>query len=144
MPRVEVATELDTITCYRTDCGILFAVPVLWLYGKQRDHTDFMCPNGHSQAFLGESKEEKLRKELKAANATVEMFRGSNARLNSRVDVLKRQVSAQRGVATKLRKKLAAGQCPFCDHSFPDVAQHVEAEHPAELAAANAEDESDA
>lgn len=132
MPRVEVATELDTVTCYRTDCGILFAVPALWLDNKRRDHSDFTCPNGHHQAFLSKSQEEKLRDELKRTKESVEYYRNRNQRLEDDKTRLKHQVRAHKGVATRLKNKAIAGICAFCAHEFPNVAEHVKAEHPGE------------
>lgn len=132
MPRVEVATELDTITCYKTDCGILFAVPVLWLNNKRRDHSSFTCPNGHSQGFFGKSKEEQLKEELAKTKKTLDYFREDNHRLNDDKRRLKRQAAAQKGVATRLRNKAIAGICGFCEHEFANVAEHVKQEHPGE------------
>lgn len=132
MPRVDVVTELDTITCYRTDCGILFAVPTLWMENKRSDHSDFTCPNGHHQAFLTKSKEEELRDELARTKRSVEYYRESNQRLEDRATKLKHQVRAQKGVATRLRNKAIAGICAFCEHEFPNVAEHVQLAHPGE------------
>lgn len=132
MPRVEVATELDTVTCYRTDCGILFAVPSLWLENKKRNHTDFTCPNSHSQAFLAKTKEEQLRDELAKTRESVEFYQKSTRRLEDDKTKLKHQVRAQKGVATRLRNKAIAGICGFCSCEFPNVAEHVRTEHPGE------------
>src|SRR4051812_3197099 len=132
MPKIEVATELETLTCYRTDCGILFAVPALWLQNKRRDHSDFTCPNSHSQAFLGQSREEQLQDQLKRARETAEFYQKSNRRLEDDKTRLKHQVRAQKGVATRLRNRAIAGICAFCSCEFPNVAEHVRAEHPGE------------
>lgn len=141
MPRIEVATELDTITCYKTDCGILFAVPSLWLANKRRDHSDFTCPNGHHQAFLQKTKEEQLKEELARTKRTVDYLRTDNHRLAEDKTKLKHQVRAQKGVATRLRNKAIAGECAFCHQRFPDVAEHVQAEHPGEAAEAEVADD---
>lgn len=132
MPRVEVTTALVTITCYRTDCGILFAVPEHWQATKLRDHEDFWCPNGHSQAYLGKSQEEKLRDELARVRKIAEMERKTSARLEEDKIRLKHQVRAQKGVATRLRNKAIAGICAFCEHEFANVAEHVKTAHPGE------------
>lgn len=132
MPRVEVAVELDTITCYKTDCGILFAVPELWLANKRRDHSDLWCPNGHSQAFLSKSKEDQLRDQLAAARKDLDAQRIYAQRLEDRTTRLRRSVAAQKGVATRLRNKAVAGICAFCEHEFPNVAEHVKSAHPEE------------
>jgi hypothetical protein len=142
MPRIAVATELDTITCYRTDCGILFGVPPLWMANKRRDHSDFTCPNGHPQAFIRKSKEEELKEELARTKRTVDYLRSDNHNLQEQKARLKRSVAAQKGVATRLRNKAIAGQCAFCHETFPNVAEHVQAEHPSEAAEVEEGDES--
>lgn len=134
MPRIEVVTELETISCYRGDCGILFAVPEHWLTTKRRDHSDLTCPNGHSQAFLKQSREELLKEELKRTQESRDYYQKRNLSLEERQDTLKRQVAAQKGVATRLRNKAIAGECGFCHVRFADVAQHVQAEHTGEAA----------
>lgn len=139
MPRVEVAIELQTITCYLGTCGITFAVPTLWHAAKVSDHTDFVCPNGHYQHFLAKTKEEQLREELQKARNALDYQRKRGDRLEDDKQHLKRQVSAQRGQVTKLKRKAAAGECAFCHQQFPDVASHVESEHPTEKAAAESE-----
>jgi hypothetical protein len=141
MPRVEVITELDTVTCYRTDCGLQFAVPVLWLENKRRDHSDFTCPNGHHQAFLGKTKEEQVRDELKRSQETAEYYRKRNLRLEDDKTHLKRSISAQRGQVPKLRNKAIRGECWFCHQQFADVAAHVQTEHPGETAEDDQADE---
>lgn len=132
MSTIEVTTQLDTITCYRTDCGILFAVPVHWKATKLRDHKDFWCPNGHPQAYLSKSNEEKLQEELKRTKATVDYLRSDNHRLADDKTRLKHQVRAHKGVATRLRNKAIAGICAFCSCEFPNVAEHVRTDHPGE------------
>lgn len=144
MPRVEVAIELDTITCYLATCAITFAVPQLWRDQKIRDHTGFYCPNGHNQAFTAKSREEQLRGELARVKKTVDYFREETHRLNDKAATLKRRVAAQKANVTKLKRKAIAGECAFCHHQFPDVAAHVEAEHQTEIAEVGAEEGDDA
>lgn len=139
MATIEVAIDLETITCYLGTCGITFAVPTHWLRTKRRDHSDFTCPNAHPQAFLQKSREEELRDQLAQARQMTDYQRERANHLEDRNTNLKNSNRALRGVATKLKKRIAAGTCPFCEHQFPDVASHVEAEHPAELAQATAE-----
>lgn len=58
---IEISTNLVTVTCCNTACGILYAVPERWNRVKRSDHTDFYCPNGHSQGYADQTEEEKLR-----------------------------------------------------------------------------------
>lgn len=141
MPRVEVAIELDTITCFQGTCAMTFAVPLNWRDQKIRDHSDFYCPNGHAQHFLKKSREEELKEELARTKATISYYRTRNTSLEERQTTLQRRVAAQKGVATRLRNKAIAGECAFCHERFANVADHVQAEHPSE--ASEPEGESD-
>jgi hypothetical protein len=134
---IDVSVNLVTETCCVPTCGILFAVPEDWQRARRRDHTNFYCPNGHHQAYLSKTKEEQLRDQLTAANKSLEYHQQRGDRLEDANANLKNSNRALRGVATKLKRKAATGECGFCHAQFADVAAHVEAEHPAELAAAN-------
>jgi hypothetical protein len=141
---IEVTATLITETCIAYECGVLFGVPADWKRQRQQDHKLFYCPNGHQQYYGAKTKEEQLRDQLAEANRSLDFHRQRGDRLEDRNGRLTRSNSALRGVATKLKRKAAAGECGFCHTRFADVAAHVEAEHPAELAAANAEDDDQA
>jgi len=132
---IDVFTQLETITCYRSDCGILFAVPALWQQSKRRDHSNFYCPNGHSQGYLAKSREEELAEKLAHMTASRDRHVKRADQLADDNMTLANQKRALKGVATKLRRKAASGTCAWCSHTFPDVAAHVAAEHPDEAAA---------
>lgn len=132
---LQLGVELEMLTCYLRTCGIQFAAPADWLDRRRRDHAEFHCPNGHAQSFQAKTKEELLREELQRTKRTVDYLRTDNQRLADQRATLKRSVAAQKGVATRLRNKAIAGECAFCHQRFPDVAEHVQAEHPGESAA---------
>ena len=51
-------------------CGILFAMTSDFEKARRKDKKDFSCPNGHKQHYLGETKEDRLQRQvsnLKAA-----------------------------------------------------------------------------
>ena len=48
-------------------CGIRFAIPTSFDINKRKDHKTFYCPDGHSMYYPSESKEDKLRNKLYAA-----------------------------------------------------------------------------
>lgn len=129
-----LGVELELLTCAQKGCGISFALPSHYVDSRRADHASWYCPNGHSQWFPGKSKEEQLKEELERVKKTVDYFRGRTDRLEDDKAHLKRQHAAQKGVATRLRKKAIAGECAFCHERFANVADHVQAEHPTEAA----------
>lgn len=135
----EIGVELELLTC--TECGLSYGVPSAWVDGRRSDHKTWYCPNGHQRYFPGKSREEELRDELAKVRETAEYHRKRGDRLEDDKAHLKRVASAQKGVATRLRNKAVAGICAFCACEFPNVAEHVKAEHPSEVLEADPEPE---
>lgn len=121
------STILETITCYR--CGVLFAMPDNLMRRYQETRDTFYCPNGHGQMFT-KSTAQKLEEQL----ATERRRRDSaDARAQAaldQADAAERSNRALRGVATKLRKRAAAGVCPCCQRTFQNVQRHMTGQHP--------------
>lgn len=135
----QIGVELELFTCDNDGCGISFAMPSRFVEGRRADHKTWYCPNGHPRHFPGKSREEELRDELNRMRRIAEMERKTAARLHEDKQRLRRQVSAHKGVATRLKNKAIAGVCAFCAHEFPNVAEHVKAEHPDESLAEDPE-----
>lgn len=105
------------------ECDIVFAVPQKWLDDRKADHQVWHCPNGHKRVFAAESETERLQRQL-------EWERGRSARLYAAYETAGRRAAAHKGQLTKLRRKIAKGQCPCCRQTFRDLAKHMTSEHP--------------
>lgn len=118
------AYQFDTqqwTTCCR--CGVEFASPVI--SERRADGNFFYCPNGHSQHFT-ETEATTLRKQLERTQRDLEWAR-------SQRETTEKRLSAQRGLTTKAKNKLArvhAGVCPECNRSFSQLAEHMKQKHP--------------
>jgi hypothetical protein len=73
MTAISYEVELDSVVC--CVCGVCFAFPADVVRKRRRDHKDFWCPNGHSLSFLGESDEERLKKQLRKAEEEAFLLR---------------------------------------------------------------------
>ena len=121
-------TNLVTEECYR--CGVLFAMPES-LRNSALKHSQkspgetisFYCPNGHSQSYVGENTEQKLRRQLNEE-------RERRARVAAQRDQAEASARAYKGAATKARKRAGAGVCPCCNRTFKQLARHMESKHP--------------
>ena len=90
----------------------------------------FCCPWGHSAVFpLGESETDKLARELKAANATVERELRWREESTATARTLEKRQSAQRGVTTRLKNRVANGVCPCCNRTFVNLQRHMSTKH---------------
>ncbi len=123
-----------------TICDIPFAVPQdFWRRGEESGGAVW-CPNGHKMTF-GESRNERLARDLERAER----------RAKERLDLLaaereahahtERRLRSTKAVVTKTKKRIAAGACPCCHERFPDLAEHMTAEHPGYGPAVGGEDD---
>lgn len=91
----------------------------------------FFCAYGHSQYFcIGESELEKMRRERdrlaqRCAERDDEIRRQRELREGT-----ERQLSATRGVVTRIRNRVGKGVCPCCNRTFSNLARHMIGEHP--------------
>lgn len=113
--------ELTMINC--ANCGITFGVPRRFESDRRTDHKSFFCPSGHSNYYPGKSDEERLRER-------VEQLERARDNALARANEAQLEIRARKGVATKLRKKLAHGECPCCRKTFKTLAKHMAAKHP--------------
>lgn len=140
---IEMTTTLVPITCHVSTCGILFAVPERFNQSKRSDHSTFYCPNGHGAVYAGKTEEQKLRDQLAQTKRWLEQEETRAARLEDDNMTLAKSRSALRGVVTRMKNKAAAGRCQWCEHEFPDVAQHVAEAHPGVVTEATDDDEAE-
>jgi hypothetical protein len=123
-----VALDLSPISC--CTCGMTFGAPAAWEQARRAKHDGFFCPNGHPLVFNAKSDAEKLRDQLAAEKHRREQAEARVEDVRQQRDAAERQVSARKGVATRLKRKIAAGRCPCCSHEFKDLKRHMKVEHP--------------
>jgi hypothetical protein len=111
---------LEVHTC--GECGVMWAMPVEMIAARRRDGKSFYCPNGHCRCFR-ETEADRLRRSL-------EHERSRSGRIAAARDQAQASLRAQKGVTTKLRKRIAAGICPCCKRSFRDLGRHMAGQHP--------------
>lgn len=117
---IQTAVHFVAIDCYK--CGVSFAVDKQLQANWRANKTQFFCPNGHPQSYT-ESEADRLRKQLETAQQETERQR------QLRIDAERRTI-AQRGVVTKLKKRVNCGVCPHCQRTFSQMARHIASKHP--------------
>lgn len=113
----------NSVTEVCCECGGVFAIPQTLYKKLYRDHSWFYCPMGHVQHYTGKSEELKLREKLRSMELDRDGWRRQEEKRT-------RQLSAARGVNTKLRKRVSAGVCPCCKRSFQNLKSHMAKKHP--------------
>lgn len=117
--------QLVTTTCW---CGMRHAMPSELRDFQLRKHAEgdsfyVYCPLGHTHAPAGESKSEKLERRLIKE-------RERSARIDAEREQAEASARAQKGHATRLRKRAKAGVCPCCKRTFKQLSRHMENKHP--------------
>lgn len=117
---------LVTTSCW---CGMHHAVPQELREKQERDHrdgrkqVDIYCPLGHSYIIAGEGEAARLERRLVQE-------RERSARIDAEREQAEAKARAQKGHATRLRKRAQAGVCPCCKRTFKQLARHMENKHP--------------
>jgi hypothetical protein len=107
-------------------CGISFAMPQDLMNALSRDHDRwFYCPQGHRQHYVGETDEQKLRRQLEYSRNDAQWYR-------DQLHASERSKAALKGHLTRARNKIANGVCPVgnCRRHFDNVQAHIASEHP--------------
>lgn len=107
-------------SCY--SCGVTFWMEGEYYNGRLADHRTFYCPNGHGQQFTGETEAARFKRLFKSAED-----RANRARHEA--DQAEASRRAWKGQATRLRRRVIAGHCPFCDTDVAQLAWHIEHKH---------------
>lgn len=122
--------DQDCITCF-----IRFMVPKGFTARRREDKATFYCPNGHQMSYT-QSEADRLRaamqKQQQATEAAkVEAERERKWRREGAEErkVLERRLSAQRGVTTRLKNRVANGVCPCCNRTFVNLQRHMQTKH---------------
>lgn len=118
---IRYTSTLVAMCC--ADCGLPWGVPYHFQERRREDHKTFYCPNGHSNWYPQENKEERLAKELDAAK------RDAQHQREQRV-IEERKNRALRGELTKTKKRIAGGVCPCCNRTFENLSRHMKGQHP--------------
>lgn len=124
--RFNADTTLVVVKCFT--CGVTYAIPASFDSSARKYHGDkngwwICCPFGHTWGYTGQTDVEAARLQRDAA-------RDDLAAERARHDQTKGSLRAQKGVTTKIRKRIAKGVCPCCNRTFADLARHMECKHP--------------
>jgi len=119
--------KLSVIHC--ANCGIAFGITTDFEERRRADHKDFMCPNGHSNFYNGESEEEKLRRENQRLTQNRAYLEDQIRNREQQAEYERNRAKAFKGHLTRTKKRVSAGVCPCCNRTFKDLARHMETKH---------------
>lgn len=129
----EKAGELVVERCW---CGIQHAVPRNLVEKQRREHeenrpqTAIYCPLGHTWVRSGPSKAKQLEQQVARERAWRDQAEARAREERERRARTERQLSAQRGVTTRIKNRVAKGVCPCCNRHFENLQRHMATQHP--------------
>jgi hypothetical protein len=95
-----------------------------------RGTVTFYCPYGHPQVFAkGETDLDKMRRERDRLAQQVAERDDEVRRQRELREGTERQLSATRGVVTRIKNRVGHGVCPCCNRTFENLARHMASKH---------------
>lgn len=132
METITFTGELTILSCW---CGIEHAVPTT-LRTYQLNERDagrsygIYCPLGHQHVPSGETRAQKLERELQFERNRLASARASHDQTRAALRDTEKRLSAQKGVTTRIKNRVKAGVCPCCNRTFANLAAHMKGQHP--------------
>jgi hypothetical protein len=114
--------------CFK--CGIQFAMPEDFKRALLRDKSNFYCPNGHEQHYLGETAEQKR---IKALEAELKGEKESREWAENQTRAARIARTKAENARKRLETRVACGVCPHCQRTVKQLAAHIRTKHPEQV-----------
>lgn len=123
-----VDVELATVNCC---CGGVYAITERVRAYHQEKGTCWTCPYCQcSWGFAGNGRVQQLEKELARAHQRIDQVKADADWQKKQRQATERQLSAQRGVTTRIKNRVKNGVCPCCNRHFENLERHMKGQHP--------------
>jgi len=99
---LDAEVSLRVVNC--PTCFVIYAVPEALLQRKNSEGGSWYCPNGHNLSYK-KSQLAELEEKLKKEKETSEFWRKRNNNLENKNLELQQQISAKKGVITKMKNR---------------------------------------
>jgi hypothetical protein len=124
------AQTIEIVATRCSACGVNFGLERTYYDKRREDHKFFHCPNGCEIHYTGATEADRLRAQLKQTENCLGYARQDVDRLRGTVKVRDRQIAARKGIITRMKRRIVAGRCVCCSHSFKDLERHMQRRHP--------------
>ncbi len=119
---------MKAVTC--AQCKEVFALHETTHATLTRSSGRFYCPWGHPLSFpKGDSEADLLRKERDTLKQQMARSESDATFYRQRSEEAERRASAFKGVATRMKNRVAKGVCPCCNRTFANLQAHMETKH---------------
>lgn len=118
---INIQVTLSEINC--GECGGTYAINERYREQKSDNGGYWNCPYCQCSWGYGESQIDRIKKEKERVARRLELEK-------NRRESAERSLTAQKGVNTKLKKRIGAGTCPCCHRTFKQLTAHMKNKHP--------------
>lgn len=118
--------EVRTCPC----CSGTYALTKQFTDERRNNGGSWFCPYCGSKRSFVQSELDKQRQRAEQAEAQAARNAEYARTQLQRAEREARRAAAARGQVTKIKRRAAKGCCPSCHTTFPDLAEHMAAEHP--------------
>jgi hypothetical protein len=120
----EYATlEIVWVTCGANGCSLPVGMPKKFYEAKKKSRSTWYCPAGHCRIFVGETNEERLKREL-------EYEKQHRQRAEQDKERARHAAAIARGKLNAAKERVGNGVCPCCKRSFENLRRHMATKHP--------------
>lgn len=116
-----MGTKTYTGTLYVTECPTCFTthgIPEAMRDQMADEGGGAYCPNGHRWWFRDASRATQLNR-----------AKAREVALRDQLQASERSAAAHKGQVTRIKNRVKAGVCPFCNRSFSNVREHMDTKH---------------
>lgn len=126
---IQVSVVLTEINC--GECGGTYALNERYRKQQHEKGGSWHCPYCQcGWGYSNNSENEKLKRELEAEKKRKEWAQQEARNEQERRERAERQLTAQKGVTTRLKNRVSKGVCPCCTRSFTNLHRHMTTQHP--------------
>ena len=100
-----------SMTIFVCSCGITWSAPTNWVEERREDHRTFYCPNGCQRHYPGETREERLKKQLRQTKQQLATVQECCDDYYEQAEREKKRFWGLKGHLAKLKKQKGNGGC---------------------------------
>lgn len=125
---ISISVNLTEFSC--GECGGVYAINERYRLQRYEKGGFWHCPYCQCSWGYCESEVDRQKKELEKERQRRKWAEDAEAKRRTQIANLQKQLSAQKGVNTRMKNRAAAGVCPCCNRTFKQLAAHMKNKHP--------------
>lgn len=122
------SVQLTTMNCKK--CGGTYAINEHYRADRQANGGSWSCPYCQRTWSYTESGNDRLKRELKAAQNDAAWQKTLKNRANKWAKRAEHQRRGEKAAKTRIKNRVKNGVCPCCNRTFQNLMRHMKSQHP--------------